>query len=360
MLLPLLLTLSPALTQASDEIGFYIGTYTSPNGSRGIYHARLNTKTGALTEPELSVETPGPSFLALHPNGRFLYAVNEPNDGVSAFAIQPDRKLTRLNTESALGGAPCHLTLDPKGRTLFVANYMGGNTVAFPVREDGSLAAPLGYQQNRGTGPNKNRQEMAHMHSVYPDPNGKFAYAADLGTDELLAYPLNGRGELGTPLRAKAEPGGGPRHIALHPNGKFVYANNEMGNSVSAFTLADGTMNQVQTLATVPEGFTGGGTAEIALHPNGRFLYVSNRGHDSIAVYEVQADGLLRLVEIKSAGVKIPRGFGIDPSGRWLVVGGQNSHDLTTFAIDSEKGTLTPTEARVKVGSPVCVIFETP
>lgn len=357
MLLPLLLTLSPTMAQVPEEVGFYIGTYTSRNGSRGIYHARLNSRTGAVSRPELAVETPGPSFLAIHPGGKFLYAVNEPTDGVSAFAIQPDRSLSPLNVESALGGAPCHLTLDPKGRTLFVANYMGGNTVAFPVRADGSLASPLGYQQNRGTGPNKGRQEMPHMHAVYADATGKFAYAADLGTDELLRYPVNERGELGSPLRATVEPGGGPRHIALHPNGKFAYVNHEMGNAVSTFSLGTDAMTRLQTLSTVPSDFQGGGTAEIALHPNGRFLYISNRGHNSLAVYEVQGDGLLKLVEIKGAGVRIPRGFAIDPSGRWLVVAGQESDDLTTLAIDPEKGTLTPTDQRVKLDSPVCVLF---
>lgn len=357
MLLPLLLTLSPALAQAPDEVGFYIGTYTSPKGSKGIYHARFNRRTGAISEPELAVEAPGPSFLALHPNGKFLYAVNEPTDGVSAYAIQPDRRLKLLNVQSALGGAPCHLTLDPKGNFLFVANYMGGNTVVFPVRPDGSLSTASGYLQNTGTGPNQGRQEAAHAHAVYPDPNGKFAYGCDLGTDEILAFPFNDRGELGTPLRAQSEPGAGPRHLALHPNGKFVYANNEMGNSVSTYSLANGAMTRLQTLPTVPDGYQGGGTAEIALHPNGRFLYVSNRGHDSIAVYEIQPDGLLKLVEIKTAGVKIPRGFTIDPSGHWLLVAGQDSHDLTALAIDPEKGTLTPTENRVKVGSPVCLVF---
>ncbi|AIE86730.1 lactonase family protein [Fimbriimonas ginsengisoli] len=361
----LFLPLFLALSTVPHEADFYIGTYTSANGSKGIYQARLNTATGAISEPELSVEVANPSYVALHPNGHFLYAVQEARSGeVSAFMVGHDRRLSLLNTQSFKGADPCHLSVTPSGHHLFAAAYTGGSVACFPIKSNGSLDVPSSVVQNSGSGPDKSRQEGPHAHAIYTDARGRFVYSCDLGTDELLAFRLDSKkGALtpAVPRSSKTPAGGGPRHLAFHPNGMFVYGNNEMGNSVTFYheDPATGALTQIQTLSTLPEGVSGHGnsTAEIALHPNGKWLYVSNRGHDSIAVYEVGEDGRLTLSEVKQAGVKVPRGFGIDPSGKWLVVAGQASNDLTALAIDPHTGRLAAGASRVRLDKPVCVLF---
>lgn len=350
----------------ADEAPMYIGTYTGKDGSQGIYRTALDLRTGHLSEPKLAAEAANPSFLARHPNGRFLYAVHESTGGdVSAYAIQPDGKLTKLNTETSKGGGPCHVSVDPQGKNIFTAAYGGGSLACLPIRADGSLAPLSAFYQNDGSGPNKSRQERPHMHAAYADAKSRFVYAVDLGTDEVLVFrfdPATGTLTPTQPRSSKTPAGGGPRHLALHPSGRFAYVNNEMGNSVTAYTVnaESGHLTPLDTLSTLPEGVTGGSTAEIAVHPNGRWLYVSNRGHDSIAAYRLADDGKMTLIEIQKAGVSQPRGFDIDPSGRWIVVGGQSSNDLTALAIDAETGELKPTGQRVSISKPVCVLFTKP
>ncbi len=352
MFLPLLMMIS-----TQQQVDLYIGTYTSSDGSKGIYHATLNTATGEVSVPELAAEAQGPSFLAIH--GGFLYAVHESTQGeVSAYKIGGDKKLLKLNTQAFKGSGPCHLAVDPKGEYLFVAAYGGGSVGAFPISSDGSLAGVASTFKNQGFGPDKGRQEAPHMHSVLADTKGR-VYACDLGTDEILTFTPKA-GDLGAPLRTKTPAGGGPRHGVLHPNGRHLYANNEMTNSVCAYRVDahTGALNLKQTLATLPEGepAQGKSTAEIHIHPNGKWLYVSNRGHDSIASFAVGADGTLTLIEIERAGVKNPRGFALDPTGKWLVVGGQSSGELTALQIDQATGALRPTGKSVKVDKPVCIV----
>ena len=359
--LPLLLTMIPPVAQAD----LFVGTYTSPDGSKGIYRAQLNTTTGELSTPALVAETTGPSFLALHPNGKFLYSVNESSKGeVSAYAMEGGG-LRFLNTEKFDGLNPCHLTVDPSGKNLLVAAYSGGTLTSLPIKPDGSLGMFSSLFQNRGSGPNKSRQEKPHMHSVYTDAKGKFAFACDLGTDEVLRFEYNSvTGSFSNKHAFKVPSGGGPRHLALHPSKNLVYVNNEMTLGVTTFgwDSKTGNMVRLQTISTVPAGtpVEGNSTAEIALHPTGKWLYVSNRGHDSIAVFAVQTNGTLKLVEIAAAGVKTPRGFGLDPKGQWLVVGGQNSNDLTSLRIDAKTGKLTQSGHVVSVSKPVCVLFTKP
>jgi 6-phosphogluconolactonase len=365
--LPLALALTSGVASAG-EAPFYIGTYTSDGGSKGIYRAVLDTETGTLSEPTLVAETPGPSFLALRPGGAFLYAVRESPEGqVSSFAVQPDGTLRHLNTESAHGGGPCHVAVDRGGKNLFVANYGGGSLACLPIEADGSLAPASTVFENSGSGPNKQRQEKPHLHAIYPDAESRFVYACDLGTDEVLVFRLDAeQGKLtpAEPRSAKVPPGGGPRHLAIHPGGRFVFVNNELTNTVTAFRrdLQNGSLAAIQTIPTLPDGepVPGNTTAEIFLDPSGKWLYVSNRGHDSIAAYAVADDGRLTLLEIEPAGVAVPRGFGIDPSGQWLVVAGQKTNDLTALKIDPSYGTLSPGPNKINVGSPVCVVFTEP
>lgn len=361
----LLLALAPGFAFAADEVPFYIGTYTKPGGSKGIYRALLDTQTGTLSEPTLAADAPGPSFLALHPNGKVLYAVHEPTEGdVSAYAIAADGALRRLNTQSTQGNGPCHVSVDPTGKVVFTASYGAGTLASLPLKGDGSLGPPATVFKNTGSGPDKSRQEGPHLHSIYADAQSRFVYACDLGTDEVLVFRLDvatGKLALSNPRSAKSPPGGGPRHLALHPGGRFAFVNNEMGNSVTAFArdTETGALSPLQTIPTLAEDTprTGATTAEIFCHPNGKWLYVSNRGPDSIAAYAIGREGKLTLTEIEPAGVAVPRGFGIDPTGRWLVVGGQKSDDLTALAIDQETGALSPGPNHISVGSPVCVAF---
>ncbi len=352
MLLPLLMTL------AARSVDFYIGTYTAKDASKGIYRASLDEATGAISKPVLVAEAENPSFLALR--GGRLYAVRETAAGeASAYAILPDGGLRELSTVSGLGAAPCHLSVGAKGKNLLVANYGPGTLSVLPILEDGSLSGPSQTFRHAGSGPNEGRQEGPHAHFVQTDARARFAYACDLGTDEILVYPYDPkRGDLGEATAVKTAPGAGPRHLAFGKG--FVYANNELDNTVVVYRVdgKTGGLTPMQSLSTLPSDFKGhSSTAEIALHPNGRFLYVSNRGDDSVAVFSVGRDGGLALVEIRPLGLKEPRGFAFEPSGRWLVAGGQNSDELVAFPVDPRTGRLGAATGRAAVGKPVCVVF---
>jgi len=355
MLLPLIMTMA-----APAEAEFYIGTYTAKNGSQGIYHARLNEKTGEISTPELAVEADNPSYIAVHKG--FVYAVHENREGqASAYKIEKDFKLTLLNSRPSSGDANCHISVDSKGKYIFTSGYMSGKIACHPIETDGSLAEATQMVQNSGSGPDKSRQEGPHLHAAYADPRSKFVYACDLGTDEVLTYQFDSKKGTLAPLPSgKVPPGGGPRHLAFAKKGHFAYANNEMGNAVTTFSVDQktGALTALQTISTLPEDHGASHTAEILVHPNGKWLYVSNRGNESLAVYSIGNDGLLTLVEIAEATVREPRGFEIDPTGHWLVVGGQNSNDITSLAIDPKTGKLTSSGHRVSLGSPVCIAFK--
>ena len=349
---------------AADSVDFYIGTYTKPGGSLGIYRGSLNPESGELKMPVLAGEAKSPSFLALHPNGKFLYAAMEQGGGaIGAFAIEKDGSLRRLNEDSTKGAGNCHVAVDPSGKNVLGANYGSGSVACLPIREDGSVAPASAFIQHAGKSVNAGRQAEPHAHSAYF--NGGFAYVCDLGTDDIFAYRFDAaKGSLtpNDPPSGKVPPGSGPRHLAFHPKGGFAYVNDEMTSSVTVFAhdAEKGTLTALQTLSTLPPGVAGAeknSTAEIFCHPNGRFVYVSNRGHDSIAVFAIGADGKLTSVEVAPARVKVPRGFGISPDGRWLVAAGQNSDSLAAHRIDPETGKLTPAGEVSGVGSPVCVVF---
>ncbi|MEQ1853015.1 MAG: lactonase family protein [Chthoniobacteraceae bacterium] len=352
---------------AADTIDFYIGGYTRPGGSRGIQRGSLNRETGALKLEGLAAEAKNPSFLALHPNGKFLYAVAEQEGGaVAAYAIGKDGSLRKLNEESSKGAGNCHVMVDASGRNVLAANYGSGSVACLPVREDGSVGPASAFIQHSGSSVNPRRQAGPHAHSVYF--NGAFAYACDLGTDDVFVYRFDAaKGSLtpNDPPSGKVPAGGGPRHLAFHPKSGFAYVNNEMTSSVTVFAhdAEKGTLKPLQTISTLPPGYAGAdknSTAEIFCHPNGRFVYVSNRGHDSIAVFAIGADGKLTSVEIAPANVKVPRNFAISPDGGWLVAAGQNSDSLASHRVNPETGRLTPAGELTGIGAPVCVLFAQP
>lgn len=358
--------------QADDsaKIRVYFGTYRSST-SRGIYVSSLDGATGQLSPPQLAAEVMNPSFVALHPSGQFLYAVSEvadfqgkPVGTVSAFSIDAaSGKLALLNQQPSSGAGPCHLVVDAKGKNVLVANYTGGNVAVLPIADDGLLKAASSTAQHHGKSVNPQRQEAPHAHSINLDQGNNFAFAADLGLDEVKIYQFDaGKGLLtpNNPPAAKAPAGGGPRHLAFHPTGLFAYVNNELTSSVTAFGYDSkkGTMIEIETITTLPQPQSDNTTAEVVVHPSGKFLYVSNRGHDSLAMFLIdQSNGRLTVNGHQSTGGKTPRNFCIDPSGQFLLAANQGTNNIVVFKIDQTSGKLTPTGHSVEVGSPVCVRF---
>src|SRR5450631_496990 len=371
LLLPILAAAAPAERQG--KYLFYVGTYTEEGSkSKGIYAYRYDAKTAEITPLGLAAETTNPSFVAVHPNGHFLYAANEvgnykgPNSGgVSAFAIDhATGKLTFLNEVPSRGADPCYIIVDQTGKYVLVANYTGGSVAVFPVLADGKLGEASGFVQHTGKGTNPERQEGPHAHSIDLSPDNRFAMVDDLGLDELLVYKFDStKGTLtpNNPPFAKLDAGAGPRHFVLRPDGKFAYVIAEMGHTVTVFSndAASGRLQPMQTVTTLPKDFTGrNDDAEIRVHPSGKFLYASNRGDDSIAIYAIdQSKGTLTQVAITHTGGKEPRNFEIDPTGMLLFAANQKSDNIVVFKIDPKTGSLTPTGKVLEVGSPVCVKF---
>jgi 6-phosphogluconolactonase len=362
-----------AQAQAGGKYLAYVGTYTQEGSqSKGIYVYRFDEDSGQITSLGLAAETTNPSFVAVHPNGRFLYAVNEvqnyqgPNSGgVSAFSIdRATGKLTFLNEVPSRGADPCYIIVDKAGKHVLVANYTGGSIAVFPVLADGTLGEATDFVQHTGHGTNPQRQESPHAHSIDLSPDNRFAFVDDLGLDELKVYKYDSaKGSLtpNTPAFAQLDPGAGPRHFVLHPLGKFAYVVAEMGCTVTAFSvnLKKGTLQRLQTVSTLPKDFKGeNDDAEIHIHPSGNFLYASNRGHDSIAVFAIdpQKGTLTEIEDVPTQG-NIPRSFEIDPTGNFLFAENQKSDDIVVFRIDSNTGKLTATGQKLQVGSPVDVKF---
>jgi len=356
----------------------YVGTYTAEAGStsKGIYAYRFDSDTGKLTSIGIAAETTNPSFLAVHPNHRFLYAVNETGNyrgqksgAVSAFSIdRATGKLTLLNQVASKGADPCYITADKTGKYVLVANYTGGSVAVFPVLEDGRLGEASSFIQHTGHGTDPQRQEGPHAHSIDLSPDNHFAIVDDLGLDETLVYRFDsakGALTLNDPqlytTLAKADPGAGPRHFAFHTSGKFAYVVNEMGSTVSVFSYdgADGALRRLQTISTFPKDFSAhNDDAEIEVHPSGKFLYASNRGHDSIAVFAIDPDkGTLTQIEYAPTKGQTPRSFEIAPGGSLLFAANEKSDNIVVFRINPQTGRLAPTGKVLDVAEPVCVKF---
>jgi 6-phosphogluconolactonase len=345
-----------------------IGTYTRDD-SKGIYAADFDAASGQLANVRVAAEIANPSFIALHPNARVVYAVGELGEfqgqkagAVHAFALDRTAgKLTLLNSQSTGGPGPCHLVADPTGKSLIAVNYSGGSVAVFPLEANGSLGARSAFVQHSGSSVNSRRQEGPHAHSVNLSKNNRWAVVADLGVDEYIVYAFDAaKGTVARSSAAKPKAGAGPRHFAFHPSYRFAYGVNELNSTVSVFQWDEekGVLTEIQAITTLPEGYSGDTTcAEILVHSNGKSVYASNRGHDSIASFSVGADGKLTATGHTSTGGKTPRNFRLDPTGRWLVAANQNSANLVTLKIDPVKGTLTPAGQPVRVPFPVCIKF---
>jgi 6-phosphogluconolactonase len=346
------------------EHTLYIGTFTDTT-SKGIYTLRFDDSNGALSAPRVAAETPSPSFLVLSQNGHFLYAVGESDSTANAFAVDRDADALKKISSRSAGDktGPTHLALDPTGHVLITANYDGGSVSAFPVHTDGTLGERSGFVQHQGSSVDKSRQEGPHGHGVVFSPEPRVLFVTDLGLDQVLGYEVDAaKGTLTArkPPFTPVTPGAGPRHAVFSPDKRDFYVINEMGNSISAFRCEkDGSLAPLQIVSTLPANFHGkSGAAEIAIHPNGRFVYASNRGYDSIAVFSRDTKtGALAQLEVTPCGGKAPRHFCLSPDGEWLIAANQNSDLLAVFRVDAKTGKLTATEHTVSIPHPSCVVF---
>ena len=356
-----------AADPAREGLSVYVGSYAKPE-ENGIHHFKLDFATGALTASGGASGVANPSFVAVSPDKKFLYAIGEAGGkkGGPVISFSIDEKtgaLTKVSESSSVGNGPCYVTTDKTGKVVLVANYGGGSVASLPVSADGKLSEAASFVQHEGSSVNKGRQAQPHAHSINVSPDNKFALAADLGLDKILIYKLDA--EKGTlkandPWFGELPPGSGPRHFAFHPSAKYLYVCGEMTSTVHAYAwdAAKGSLKLLQTLSTLPQETKGNSTAECQVHPTGKFVYVSNRGHNSIAIFKVDEEtGKLTAAGHESTGGKTPRNFGIDPTGQFLIAANQDSNNVVVFKIESGSGIPKPTGVEVSVPKPVCVKF---
>ena len=364
-------SISRQIDDADGQL-LYVGTYTEKTGSEGVYIVRMDRASGKLRKAGSVNVGPNPSFLAIHRNGRVLYAVNEvekfngvTGGGVSAFAItSATGALTRRNAEPSGGAGTCYVSVDHSGRAVMVANYDAGSIAILPAHADGSVGPATQVIQHKGSGPNKERQATPHAHCIVADPSNRFALAADLGADRVFLYHLDPAARTLRHVEGGdgiLPAGSGPRHIVFHPTLPLVYVATEMGGSVARLRLdhEHGKLTFVDTHSTLPAGWKGSNeTADIHISPSGRSLYVSNRGPNTIAVFSLaKSTGVPTLEQTISTGGDWPRNFSLDPSGRWLLVANERSNSIVVFARDQKTGHLTATNQRLAIPSPVCLRF---
>jgi 6-phosphogluconolactonase len=346
----------------------FVGTYTDKTDSKGIYAFDFDSSTGKLSLRGLAAETSNPSWVAIHPNGKWVYAANESGkqSTISAFSIDaPNAKLTLLNQLPAQGEDPCHLSFDKTGKYLFVANYTSGTVAVFPILSDGKLGQPTSVVKNAGTlGPNKERQEGPHAHWIISSSDNRLVFVADLGLDAILSYHFDAsKGSLtpNDPPLAKLAAGSGPRHATFSADAKFLYVLSELKSSVTTFSgdTSKGGLHEVQSVSMLPSYFQGrNDAAEIAIHLSGKWLFASNRGHDTIAVFAVDpATGKLRPAGDYSTGGKEPRHFALDPTGQFLLAENQNSNSIVVFRVNPATGALAQVSETDNIPSPVCLTF---
>ena len=369
-------------SQSKDEQYLIVGTYTRPNTknpSEGIYVYKFNTNTGEFSAVSKATGIKNPSFLTVSPNQKFVYAVTETSDG-SVTAYSFDKKsgnLTKLNTQSSGGADPCHISIDKTGKWVLAGNYSGGNLSILPVEADGSLRKATQTINHEGNGPNKNRQEKPHVHSVNIAPNNRDIFVPDLGIDKIMTYSLdakNGKLLEGKPAFTKVVDGSGPRHFTVHPNGKFAYVIQELSSTVTAFNYASGKLTPFQTITTLAQDFKDKNKsfcADIHISPDGKFLYGSNRyvdaGNkngifaptnttDTIVMYSIdQKTGKLTYLGNEPVLGKIPRNFMITPNGKFVLVANQETDNIVIFKRDAKTGKLSPTGKQIEVPVPVCL-----
>lgn len=361
----LLLALVLAAPALCEDTFVYFGSHRE-GPKIGFSVAHFDTDTGKLTTPVFLEPAVAPAYFIIHPDGKHLYTCNsDPGSDVSAYAIDPaTAKLTLLNKKPSGGGDPSYVSLDNTNHYLMVANYLNGNFAIFALAPDGSIGERTAFVQHTGHGVDPKRQTHAFAHSIRVDPTNRFVLVADLGLDKLFVYRFDvktGAVQPNDPPFASVKPGSGARHTLFHPNGRFVYLNNEMASTIIRFgwDSARGALTEFETVSTLPADFKGNSAdSEMQLHPNGKFLYASNRGHDSLAVFSVDAQtGRLTLVEHAPTQGKTPRNFAFDPTGKWIIVTNHDSDNAVVFRVDPNTGRLTQTGQPISIPYPFCERF---
>ena len=350
----------------------FVGTYTNL-GAKGIYTCHLNGATGQLTELSVATDSgPNPSFVTIHPNGKWLYSVSEINDfdgddagGVNAYSIGENGKLSLINKESTKGTGPCHLVVEANGKYLFVANYAGGSVAMFEINDDGSLNETCDFHQHvGGSMVEPTRQNEPHAHSVTVSPGNNQLIVCDLGLDKVLVYDIDhdgGKLVLNEGASVDSPPGGGPRHFAFHPNGENAFAINEIGLTISCYDVDQetGGLTETHWVGTVRPDVTyedGNSTADIHVSPDGKHVYGSNRGHDTLAIYGWDEYArMLYYIGNESTRGNTPRNFAIDPTGTWVLAENQDSGTIHTFRRDADTGKLHHTGHMISIPGPVCI-----
>jgi 6-phosphogluconolactonase len=359
--LNLILSLSLYSQKAKDQF-LIIGTYTSEK-SEGVYVYRFNTETGENSFVS-TAKTSNPSFVTVSPNKKFVYTVNEDDPGkVTAFSFnRTNGQLIQLNQQPSHGRHPCYITTDRNGKWVIVGNYSSGTIAVYPTNKDGSLGSATDSVLHEGSSVNSERQEAAHVHATVLNKNNKTLYVPDLGMDMVMLYNLDSKTgklkEFPTPSVA-TEPGAGPRHIDIHPNGKYAYLMEELTGGVSVYKIEnDGYLSLLQNVSGLPRDFNGVvGSADIHVSPDGKFLYCSNRGEsNTIGIFSInQSNGQLNWIDHQSTLGKTPRNFNFDPTGNFLLVANQNSDEIVIFKRDKQTGLLTDTGKRINISKPVCL-----
>lgn len=356
---------SPNANAQSARAILYVGTY-STRGSEGLYAFDFDRSTGTFKPLQTTSELKSPSFLAIHPTGRYLYAVSEAGEksgSVGAYAIDAKTgKLRFLNQQSSHGNGPCYVSIDKTGTWALVANYGGGNATVLPIDNNGALGAATDSVQFSGSGANAQRQEKPHAHSVILSPDNRFVYVADLGTDRVYIYELDtvhGKLKPAQMPYATVKPGSGPRHLTFDPSGKHVYVVEELTSSTAVFTYdaKTGALTIMEdAVKSLPTDFTAPNTsADIHTSPNGRFLYQSNRGYNGLAIYSIAKDGKLTLTGQQPAGGKTPRNFMVDSRGAYVLIANQDTDNVVVYKANAKTGKLTATGTELKVPAPVCL-----
>jgi 6-phosphogluconolactonase len=361
LILPLLLFgTGIASAQKMKEPFLIVGTYTSGE-SKGIYVYRFNTKTGDAL-PVSMINSSNPSYLAISPDKKYVYSVNEDNPGmVTSYAFDAiSGTLTEINKRSAGGKHPCYITIDKTGRWVIVGNYSSGTIAVLPVQKNGMLDSAVQVIEHTGYSVNEDRQQGPHVHATVFSPDNKFLFVPDLGIDKVMIYGFDAKKGLLSEADASfemTEAGAGPRHFEFHPNGRFAYLIEELTGSVSAYQYEKGQLTLLQNISALPGDYSGPiGSADIHVSPDGKFLYASNRGEsNSIAIFSIDKSGRLQPAGHASTLGKTPRNFNFDPTGNFLLVANQNSNEIVIFKRDLRSGLLSDTGKRIPVGKPVCI-----
>ena len=354
----------------ADELFVFVSAF-APGDDGAIHAYRLDPDAAQLKPLCRTTDIEHPFFMAVSPNGRFLYANHAPgkfggeaHEQVAAYEIVGRTgRLKLLNRQSSLGSSACYLDVDASGGTVVVANYETGSVASLPVRHDGSLDEVSSFIQHTGSSVNPARQRGPHAHCIVVSPDNRFVYSADLGLDQVLCYRLDPAAAKLSPTEcpfAKTSPGAGPRHLTFHPNGQWVYVINELANSVTMFDYdsGPGTLTDRQTISTLPEGFDGTShCADLKITPDGRFLYGTNRGHDSVAAYRIGDDGRLALLKIEPSRGKGPQNLAITPGGELLLCANMPGNNVVLFRIHPQTGELTPVGPQVAMPGPSCIMI---